>query len=77
MTIGYDENWGIDLAWNSFAEYLGVLLEQGQSMNVAPLVAHGPCTAGRPWGFDARAPSAAELETMRSLVDEGYVPLAP
>ena len=69
VTIGYDENWGIDLAWNSFAEYLEALLEKGQSMNVAPLVAHGPVRLAA-MGFDARAPSGAELETMRSLVDE-------
>ncbi len=69
VTIGYDEDWGIDLDWTTFEEYLGALFERGQSMNVAPLVAHGPVRLAA-MGFDARAPSAAELDTMRSLVDE-------
>ena len=42
VTIGYDEDWGIDLAWTSFEGYLEALFAKGQSMNVAPLVAHGP-----------------------------------
>ena len=69
VTIGYDEDWGIDLAWRTFSEYLEALLTKGQSMNVAPLVAHGPVRLAA-MGFETRAPSAAELDTMRSLVDE-------
>ena len=69
VTIGYDEEWRVDFAWNTFEEYLEALFERGQSMNVAPLVAHGPVRLAA-MGFDARPPSAAELDTMRSLVDE-------
>ncbi len=69
VTIGYDEDWGIDLDWISFEGYLEALFAKGQSMNVAPLVAHGPVRLAA-LGFETRAPTATELETMRSLVDE-------
>ncbi len=69
VTIGFDEDWGIDFAWETFEEYLDALFERGQSLNVAPLVAHGAVRLAA-MGFDAREPTQAELDTMRSLVDE-------
>ena len=69
VTIGFNEDWGIDLAWNTFEEYLDALFARGQSMNVAPLVAHGAVRLAA-MRFDAREPTTSELETMKSLVAE-------
>ena len=69
VTIGFNEDWGINLAWNTFDEYLDALFARGQSMNVAPLVAHGAVRLAA-MGFDAREPTTSELETMKSLVAE-------
>ena len=69
VTIGYNDDWGIDLAWNTFEEYLSSLLARGQSMNVAPLVPHGAVRLAA-MGFDARKPTSDELEHMKSLVAE-------
>jgi N-acyl-D-amino-acid deacylase len=69
VTIGVNDEWGIDFAWTTFEEYLGSLEAAGQSMNVAPLVAHGAVRMAA-MGFDARPPTAAELADMRSMVAE-------
>ena len=42
VTLGVSDEWGVDFAWTTFEEYLDGLFGQGQSLNVAPLVAHGP-----------------------------------
>ena len=41
VTVGVNDDWGIDFDWTTFGEYLDALLAKGQSMNVAPLVPHG------------------------------------
>ena len=69
VTIGFNENWGIDFSWNTFEEYVDALFARGQSTNVAPLVAHGAVRLAV-MGFDAREPTLSELETMKSLVAE-------
>ncbi len=69
VTIGVNDEWGVDFAWNTFEEYLDSLFSRGQSMNVAPLVAHGPVRLAA-MGFDARQPTAAELDDMRAMVAE-------
>ena len=42
VTIGYNEDWGIEFEWDTFEEYLDSIFQQGQSTNIAPLVGHGP-----------------------------------
>ena len=69
VTIGINDDWGIDFDWTTFGEYLDALLARGQSMNVAPLVPHGTVRIAV-MGYEARPATGRELETMRSLVDE-------
>jgi N-acyl-D-amino-acid deacylase len=69
VTIGFNEQWGLDLAWSTFDEYLESLLARGQSINVAPLVAHGAIRLAA-MGFDPREPTREEMEHMKSLVAE-------
>ena len=69
VTIGVNDEWGVDFAWTTFEEYLDALFTRGQSINVAPLVAHGPVRLAA-MGFDARPPTANELADMRSMVAE-------
>ena len=69
VTIGVNDEWGIDFGWTTFEEYLDALLAKGQSMNVAPLVPHGTVRIAA-MSYDARQPTSRELDTMRSLVDE-------
>ena len=69
VTIGVNDDWGIDFDWTTFEDYLDALLSKGQSMNVAPLVAHGTVRIAA-MGCEARKPTARELDTMKSLVDE-------
>jgi N-acyl-D-amino-acid deacylase len=56
-----------DIPWNTLAEYLAYLEKRGISQNVASYVG---ATTVRTYvvGFDNRAPTAAELDTMRELV---------
>lgn len=69
VTIGVNADWDIDFTWTTFEEYLDVLFDTGQSLNVAPLVAHGAVRIAA-MGYDAREPTARELDSMRSMVSE-------
>lgn len=69
VTIGVNNEWEVDFDWKTFEEYLDALISKGQSMNVAPLVAHGAVRVAA-MGFDGRRPTSRELDTMKSLVDE-------
>jgi N-acyl-D-amino-acid deacylase len=69
ITIGINDDWGLDFAWNTFEEYLDSLLYRGISINVAPLVAHGAVRLAA-MGFDAREPTPKEMDHMKSLVAE-------
>ncbi len=63
------KNYGLNLSWRSFGEYLELLQRQGISINIAPLVGHGQiriCVMG----YEARAPTENELEEMKKLLDE-------
>lgn len=68
VTIGVNDDWGIDFNWVTFDEYLSELLAVGQSMNVAPLVPHGAIRVAA-MGYEPRLPSKTELENMGSMVD--------
>ena len=69
VTIGYNEDWGIEFAWDTFEEYLDSIFQQGQSTNIAPLVGHGPIRLAA-MGFESRNPTSAEQEKMNSLMAE-------
>ncbi len=55
--------------WNSFNEYLQVLEPLGTTQNFVHLVGHG-ATRTSLNGFEARAPTAAELRSMLTLLEE-------
>jgi N-acyl-D-amino-acid deacylase len=60
----------IDITWRTFGEYLTTIEERGCSHNIVPLVGFGAVRiAGGP-AYEDRTPTAAELEMMRSLVEE-------
>jgi len=64
------EELGIEWDWNSVAEYLKRLERGGMSVNVGTLIGHGTVRASV-MGYEARAPSKGELESMKELVDQG------
>ena len=68
-TVGFSENWGVDIVWDSFSEYLECLFSQGLSVNVAPLVPHGTVRLAV-LGHSKKKPTIVELEKMKSLVEE-------
>lgn len=59
----------LEWRWRTFGEYLGYLDEHGVYLNTVPLAAHGALRIAA-MGFDARAPSAEELATMKRHLDE-------
>jgi N-acyl-D-amino-acid deacylase len=61
---------GIPYDWNSVAEYLARLEKEGMPVNLGTLIGHGTVRASV-MGYEARAPSASELEEMKALVDQG------
>ena len=60
---------GVSWAWRTFGDYLDVVDASSPATNLAPLVGHGTVRIAVT-GFDQRAPSAAELERMKALVEE-------
>jgi N-acyl-D-amino-acid deacylase len=67
VAFGYDDAWGVDLDWRTFAEYLERL--DGTGVNVAALVPHG-AVRNAVMGLESRSPSARELAAMRAIVDD-------
>ncbi len=60
----------IDFTWQTFEEYLSDLVEKRCSTNIVPLVGFGTIrVAGGP-GFEDRAPTAEELEQMKTYINE-------
>ena len=73
------ERIGVKRTWSHFYEYAHAVEQNGMSINVCSFVGHGTlrmCVMGA----EARPPSAAELDAMRSLLaramDEGAIGLA-
>src|SRR5882724_13020424 len=58
---------GMTFEWPSFREYLRAFDADGLALNVAHLVGHGTLRIAA-MGFARRAPTVAELGTMRSLL---------
>jgi len=61
---------GIEMDWNTVAEYLVRFEKVGLPVNVGALIGHGTVRASV-MGYEARAPSASELEEMKGLVEQG------
>jgi len=59
-----------ELDWATFDEYLSRLEGTGSTVNLATQIGHGTVRAGV-IGFDDRAPTQDELESMKRLVAEG------
>lgn len=58
---------GLEIKWQSLAEYLAEVERRGVSVNVAPMVGHGNLRAAA-MGWENRAPSLAEMEEMKRLL---------
>lgn len=70
VSFAYRPEWGIEASWRRFPEYLERL--DGLGVNVAAMVPHG-ALRNSVMGIDARAASAAELDTMSRLLDEAML----
>jgi len=68
-TIGYNEEWKINIQWTSFKEYLEKLFDNKISMNLAPLVPHGTVRLAA-MGPDNRKPNPKEISLMQDYVKE-------
>jgi N-acyl-D-amino-acid deacylase len=60
---------GVPWNWRSLGEYLDSIRQAQLAINIAPLIGHGALRAAA-MGYEQRAPSAAELDTMRALMRE-------
>src|SRR5262245_26648711 len=60
---------GVPWNWRSLGEYLDSIARARLAINIAPLIGHGALRAAA-MGYEQRAPSAAELDTMRALTHE-------
>jgi N-acyl-D-amino-acid deacylase len=67
VAFGYQPDWGLDISWSSYPEYLDRL--QGLAVNVAALVPHG-AVRNAVLGLAPRPATSAELATMTHLVAE-------
>ena len=69
ITIGFNDELGIDFTWSTFEEYLNSLISKGQSLNIAALIPHSAIRLAV-MGFETRKPTSKELEKMESLVED-------
>jgi N-acyl-D-amino-acid deacylase len=67
VAFAYNPNWGLEITWSSFGDYLSQL--KGIAVNVATLVPHG-AIRNAVMGLDNRPPDKAEMEAMRTLLTE-------
>jgi N-acyl-D-aspartate/D-glutamate deacylase len=67
--VGYSPDFGVDISWNSFGEYLDRLEENRPAVNVASLVGHGALRIAS-MGFAKRPPRADELDRMVRLLEQ-------
>jgi N-acyl-D-amino-acid deacylase len=64
------EEKGVECDWTTVAEYLKRLEAGGLPVNVGALIGHGTVRSSI-MGYEARDPSAEELDAMKSLVEDG------
>jgi N-acyl-D-amino-acid deacylase len=60
---------GVPWNWRSLGEYLDSIAHARLAINIAPLIGHGALRAAA-MGYEQRAPSLAELDTMKALMRE-------
>jgi N-acyl-D-amino-acid deacylase len=60
---------GVPWNWQSLGEYLDSIAQAQLAINIAPLIGHGALRAAA-MGYEQRAPSATELDTMKALMRE-------
>jgi N-acyl-D-amino-acid deacylase len=60
---------GVPWNWSSLGEYLDSIAHARLAINVAPLIGHGALRAAA-LGYEQRAPTPAELDTMSALMRE-------
>ena len=60
---------GVPWNWQSLGEYLDSIAHAHLAINIAPLIGHGALRAAA-MGYEQRAPSMAELDTMKALMRE-------
>jgi N-acyl-D-amino-acid deacylase len=60
---------GVPWNWQSLGEYLDSIAHARLAINIAPLIGHGALRAAA-MGYEQRAPSTAELDTMKALMQE-------
>ena len=65
--LGYRPEWGIELNWHSYGEYLDRFRSPGVAVNFFPLVAHGVVRMTA-MGLERRAANPCELDQMRCMV---------
>ena len=68
MKASLKEQYGLELDWRDIRGFLARIETQGTAINYATLVGHG-AVRGKAMGFDDRAPTEAELTTMKNLVE--------
>jgi N-acyl-D-aspartate/D-glutamate deacylase len=62
----------VPMPWHTFAEYFLHLGQQGLGVNVVPFVGHGTVRIAV-MGFENRPPQNAEMEAMKTLVEEAFM----
>jgi N-acyl-D-amino-acid deacylase len=67
VAFAYNPEWGLEITWSSFGEYLAHL--QRIAVNIATLVPHG-ALRNAVMGLDSRPPTRAEMDEMKSLLAE-------
>lgn len=77
--IGYSPQWGVQIDWRSFGEYLERLESAGVGVNVLSLLGHGAVRLAV-MGFEERTATQAEIAAMCNIVnramDEGAAGLS-
>lgn len=69
--IGYSDDCGVDMGWQSFGEYLERLDASRPGVNVAAFVGHGAVHRAV-MGDELRAPAVEETRRMADLLDEAF-----
>jgi N-acyl-D-amino-acid deacylase len=65
VAFAYNPEWGLDITWSSFGDYLSQL--KGIAVNVATLVPHG-AIRNAVMGLENRPPDKHEMAAMRTLL---------
>lgn len=63
------EEYGLELSWSTFPEYIERLESSSFSVNIVPLVGHGALRAAV-MGYEQRKPTHEELEEMKRVLNE-------